>query len=227
MKTRTVIFLLWALTTWLLTAGVVLASAPSDDSPTNSSVAKSNSAMVDMSVVGMELGKPLLLPDCNSILFPGAVNCHVRGWTLDIDRDTGKEKRVRGTIVRLALIEEDRCPSWVRRCEAYLMMLDGILEGVFFYTTGRNVEKSVSEELRAKYGQILFERHGTFTPDVGNAFTFTDLEWFLPGLHIQYDVLRKDENDRAHVDEGIVWIELESVYKLRMADKKKPAKKKL
>ncbi|HEV2827584.1 MAG TPA: hypothetical protein VGW76_08245 [Pyrinomonadaceae bacterium] len=203
------------------------APASSNGSSTDSSIASANEVR-DRTVAGMELGKRLLLPDCNNILWPGAATCNLKGFNLGIDRETGQEKRLGGTLVRTVRLAEDNCPSWVRNCDAYVMMQDGTLMGVFFLTPGRNVEKAVGEELRAKYGTLLLARAGTFTPDVGNPFKFTDLEWFLPGLHVEYNVLRKlEDEERANGDEGIVWIELESVYQRRMADKKKPAKRKL
>jgi hypothetical protein len=89
------------------------------------------------------------------------------------------------------------------------------------------VEKATNDELRAKYGQPTGIELGKITPDVGNAFEVSNPEWNLRGLHVQYQVIRLPENGRVNINEGIVWIETESTYRLRVAAEKVPVKRKL
>ena len=100
------------------------------------------------------------------------------------------------------------------------------IERVVFSTKGRVVQSRVADDLMAKYGTAHFSNEGTITPDVGNAFKVTNMDWVLPGLHVEYKVLETDENGRVKVDgEGYVRIETEAAYQARITAEKKLQKR--
>jgi hypothetical protein len=87
-------------------------------------------------------------------------------------------------------------------------------------TTGRGVEATVAKELRGKYGQRASMQRRVITPnDGGSQFEVLDLEWELPGLHVEYKVVN------STILDGYVLIESEPVYADRKA--KEPVKPKL
>ena len=92
-------------------------------------------------------------------------------------------------------------------------------------TRGRVVETRVGQELAAKYGSIYLSHGAIITPDTGNKFNVRNLEWPLPGLHVEYQVLIADDDGRVKIDgPGYVRIETDSAYQRRMAEEKKVQK---
>jgi hypothetical protein len=97
---------------------------------------------------------------------------------------------------------------------------------VIIVTPSKDVSKRVEAELTAKYGRGFIVHSGTITPDSGNKFDVRNLEWNLPGLHVQYQVLEVDENERVHTNgTGYVRIETDAAYKDRIAKENKPQKR--
>lgn len=116
-------------------------------------------------------------------------------------------------------------PSWMSGELVSVRTFQGGIVRVVINTKGRVVEKRVAEELAAKYGSLYISREATITPDTGNAFKVHNLEWSLPGIHVEYQVLDHDENDRVSIDGmGYVRIETESAYQSRKAEEKKVQK---
>jgi hypothetical protein len=96
---------------------------------------------------------------------------------------------------------------------------------VVITTKGRSVETRVREELIAKYGPGHISKFGIITPDSGDEFKVRNLEWFLPGLHVYYQVLNPDDDGRVTINgPGFVRIETESAYQRRTAEEKKAPK---
>jgi hypothetical protein len=60
-------------------------------------------------------------------------------------------------------------------------------------------------------------------------FTTNNLEWVLPGVHVEYEVVRKFEveSSRVHTNEGQVRIETETGYLQRQKEIKELTKPKL
>ena len=118
-------------------------------------------------------------------------------------------------------------PSWMTGDGVWLKLNDnGGIARVVISTQGRVVEARVSEELKSKYGTSVFSEEGTITPDVGNTFKVHNLDWVLPGLHVEYRVMRVDDNGRVDLNgTGYVRIETASAYAARKAEEKKNDKK--
>jgi len=202
-------------------------SAPTPAAAFDPAIAKARLSKVDTTIFGWQLGETLLLRPCPAIMLEVEENCFIKGPALGTDPDTGAERRIGGAVVRTVYLTRENCPSWVGGCRADILLRDGHLLGVFLYTSGRDVEKITNEELRAKYGQPSGAYVGRITPDVGNAFAVENPEWNLPGLHVEYQVIAVQDNGRINLNQGLVRIETESVYKLRMAAKDAPVKRKL
>jgi hypothetical protein len=219
------------------------AKAPvgSSASTTNDpSIAKARAAKVDTTALGMQLGEPLRMPDCPqvslaTILNPLALNtnqdCRNSSEGLDQLAEvlTGvKSNKVPGEGTETVQLSEDHCPSWVDGCTAYVTLHNNSIVFVGVYTKGRNVAKTVTNELIEKYGKPTRVVLGEVTPDVGNAFKISEPEWTLPGLRVEYEIVIRTENeDRIETNRGIVRIMTESEYQRRLAEKAKPVKRKL
>ncbi|HEX7294464.1 MAG TPA: hypothetical protein VF251_01850, partial [Pyrinomonadaceae bacterium] len=52
-----------------------------------------------------------------------------------------------------------------------------------------------------------------------------DLEWRLPGLHVDYTaVLKKENSSEVSIDAGYIYVETESAYQRRLAKEKEQEK---
>ena len=119
-------------------------------------------------------------------------------------------------------------PSWMSGELVSARTYQGGIVRVVITTRGRVVQKRVEEELAAKYGSVYLSREATITPDSGNEFKVRNLEWSLPGIHVQYQVLEPDEDGRVNIDgPGFVRIETDSAYQRRMAEEKKVQQKRV
>ena len=117
-------------------------------------------------------------------------------------------------------------PSWMSGEVVSARTYQGGIVRVVITTKGRSVETRVREELIAKYGTGYISSIGIVTPDSGNEFKVRNLDWFLPGLHVYYQVLNPDEDGRVKIDgPGFVRIETESAYQRRTAEEKKVPKR--
>jgi hypothetical protein len=123
-------------------------------------------------------------------------------------------------------LSEDHRPSWMSGINVAVRTFQGGVVRVVIMTQSKDVSKRVETELTAKYGRNFIVHSGTITPDTGNKFEVRNLEWSLPGLHVEYQVLEVDENDRVHTNgQGYVRIETDVAYKDRIAKENKPAKR--
>ena len=116
-------------------------------------------------------------------------------------------------------------PPWISGDSVWVKLSQGSIARVVIPTQGRVVEKRVGDDLKAKYGPVYISHAGKITPDVGNAFSVNDLDWSLPGLHVEYKVIEVDQNGHVEVNgSGYVRIETESAYQARIAEEKKQKK---
>jgi hypothetical protein len=228
----------------------VKANAPTAVASSDPSILKAKAAKVDLGVFAgsIHLGESLRLPrcpyeksflgldqlgditqDCEDVPPPlsGAAADAVNMLTTMLPAGpppkpgAGPDPNVR--FIRLV---DDHCPSWMDGNAASVRISSNGIERVVFNTKGRVVQSKVAEELLAKYGTAHYSNEGTITPDVGNAFKVTNMDWVLPGLHVEYKVIEPDENGRVKVDgTGYVRIETETAYQTRIAAEKKSTKK--
>lgn len=196
----------------------------------DNSIAKARAAKVDLSILGMQFGEPLRLPLCPLLqLSPMTQNCRSQEAELagEIAAQYGTESTVPADM-KIINLTNASCPSWVKDCIAYVTVHDGKLDGVALYTNGRNAVSTVTNDLIAKYGKPTSIKPRTFKPDVGNAFSYNEPSWTLPGLRVGYEVLfSENDDDRATSKVGIVRIMTESEYQRRIAKHKETVKPKL
>ena len=210
------------------------------------SINKANVAKVDLGLFAnsIRFGDPLRLPRCpyNQNFAGGSELGNVTQDCEDIQPPlTGVAAGLLGMMqsvaaqgqatqapavdpnVRHIILIQSHQPSWMTGNGAWVRISPSGIERVVFYTFGRDVENRVAAELKTKYGAGFISHESTITPDVGNAFKIHNLEWVLPGLHVEYRVIESDENGRLRIDgNGFVRIETETAYNRRIADEKKP-----
>lgn len=194
-------------------------------------VVKAKAGKVDTSVLGMQLGDPLSFSTCKFMVLNLGENC-VEGQAGDSDLLGGLLGPIMTQVkvdpeIRTVHLTQDSCPSWAAAsCAVYVRVHDGRLVGVYILTKGRNVEKTTTNELIAKYGKPIGYNVSTVTPDVGNPFKVNSPEWNLTGLHVDYEVVMLEDNGgRVNLNTGVVRIELMSAYQRRMDVKKTPQRK--
>lgn len=213
--------------------------------PADPSIAKATAARVDTTVVGLQLGEPLRLPECNPLGFDSIVDAATDTVTVRVTCVMVGLKLLEGLNVESLLgIEIDRsgvadmrnirlsrdyCPAWVTDCAGYATVHNGRLSGIALFTAGRGTERTVTNDLREKYGPPTRSVAATITPEVGNDFNINKPEWTLPGLRVEYEVVLKDENggERVTLTSGVVRIMTESEYQRRAAKQKAAKKRKL
>jgi len=118
-------------------------------------------------------------------------------------------------------VAQSNCPTWMD-CAVTGTLDKGLLIAVALTTSGREVEAAVGKELRGKYGQRASMQQRFISPNNGSRdFEVWDLDWELPGLHVEYKVV-SDVTTR-----GLVRIESERIYQLRRAQIKEATKPKL
>jgi hypothetical protein len=210
------------------------------------SVAKAKAAGVDLSLFAgaIKIGGPLNLTACpyrnNFLGFPERVenppDCIDTAPPIQgaeelaelVNAITGTKATPTApdTDAHSVYLTEDHRPSWMSGMNVAVRTFQGGVVRVVIITPSKDVSKRVESELTAKYGRNFIVHSGTITPDSGNKFDVRNLEWSLPGLHVEYKVLDVDENDRVHVNgTGYVRIETDVAYKDRIAKENKPAKR--
>jgi len=202
------------------------------------SIAKARAAKVDTKVFGIPLGEPLRLPMCQGLggLLAGGLNGFKEDPTCLTDM-SGADlvaaflpvDLTKPNDVAMIQLNSESCPTWLSQCMATATLHEGNLVRVQITTKGRGVEQAAGTELRGKYGPPTSSKAGAITPDVGNAFTITDLVWTLPGLRVEFQPVRRmeDDNSRVQTNEGMVLIETEQAYARRQTETKQQTRPKL
>jgi len=220
----------WAVATARAVATVPAASprAPQSAKPTigppDTGIVKARAANVDTKVFGIPLGEPLSLPKCDIGLFGNKtpLPCFAGGEIekmlsalTGVNLDAGGEEFT-------VMLADSICPTWMTGCSFTATIRNGRFIAAYLNTKGRDVEKTVGAELQGKYGSRASMQQRIVTPNNGSKqFDVWDLDWELPGLHVEYKVL--DDNIFA----GHVLIESEGLYNRRKAKAKEAARPKL
>jgi hypothetical protein len=183
------------------------------------SAVKARAANVDMTVLGVPLGQPLTMALCRrqsitDLLFSGGT-----GYVPGQQFPCAESKTVSsGQIANSATPAEisidfpdGGCPSWSNPCEATGLVRSGVLLSIYIGTNGQTGDPTVSAQLRAKYGKPSVDTVVTFKNLYNYSANFHQLEWNLPGLHVEYHPFLTD------IDIGGVWFETETGHQLRAA----------
>ena len=200
------------------------------------SIAKAKAAKVDLGVFGLEIGQPVQLPVC-----PSGFGAQAQQTCLNNPRDSFSGSKLLDSIFGIPAeransgfdpnvlhvhLDQEHCPEWMSGCDLEGILESGRLIAVTVNTWGRAVEKSVTAELKEKYGPPTTLSLHTFTPDVGNSINVKDPEWILPGLRVEYQII--NHLNEREIDPRYGWIRVitESAYQ-RIANAKKQIKRKM
>ena len=202
------------------------------------SIAKAKAAKVDLTVFGLEIGQPVQLPVCRDfeINQPTCVNTPADGFPIGrellekvMQVPSGSLKTVIDPNFLDITLDEAHCPDWAGGlygiCNLKAILENGRLVAVTIETKGRSVEKAANAELKTKYGSPTGIFSGKITPDVGNAFEVRDPVWILPGLRVEYQVIKHSDDSNLDIRFGWVRVITESAYQRITAPK--PVKKKM
>lgn len=227
--------------------------APSNDP----SIIMAKAAKVDLGLFAnsIRIGEPLRLPRCpyttNLVGFPqlgeittdcedvappmsaeaaDAINGVTSLLTGMMGASSTSSKSAPGPDpnVHYIVLLEDHSLSWMDSNRAIVhLSSNGTIDRVVILTKGREVQKTVTDDLIAKYGKARFTEEGTVTPKQGNTVKLTNTDWSLPGLKVEYKALAIDENGNVQLEgQGYVRIETQTAYDARVAAEKKEKEKK-
>jgi hypothetical protein len=210
-------------------------TAASKATAASEGIDRAKAAKVDTAVFGMQLGAPFTLSQCQLIGIDYiTANCIVEGIDVQSLFGLPKPKSDADPEVISIRLAPDFRPAWVAPpdlstgSDGWVRVHDGLLVGVYVLTKGRNMEKSITSELTAKYGPASGARLATITPDTGNPFKVSNPEWILPGIHVEYEVVQVIPNeDRVNLLNGVVRVETAAAYKRRMDNRSAPVKIKM
>jgi hypothetical protein len=200
---------------------------PAPPLPPDPSIAKARAANVDTKVFSIQLGDRLSLPACNMMaaLVATTQSCRMEGMLGAVSALTAAMVQGPGSKYDIVLIRlaQANCPSWIADCMASATVdPDGRVVAISAATSGKKVEADASRELRGKYGRPFMARERHITQTDGPAkFDVWDLEWQLPGLHVEYFVV--DET----IFKGSLSITTEAYFAVISAKRKEAARPKL
>lgn len=175
------------------------------------SIAKAKAAGVDTKVFGVPLGEPLSLPLCASAneqkrelqsydpysgLPRPSKNFDplgaLRGVQTSVTcQSNGAVMAFMGAILggkgadRYIMLSKDSCPNWAY-CEVAATLHEGNLAGVAVMILAGAGEDTVGKQLRAKYGKPTRKETAQYQNEYGARYEVDELEWVLPGLHVEY-----------------------------------------
>lgn len=137
-------------------------------------------------VFGLELGKPVALPECkHKILAGGFVSQTYEDNPVQVchepDIQLSDAPWRRGWVH----FPKDRSPLIIRGTFGNTHIVAGKLEGLSFDTPGYASSKGIIGELTEKFGRPTSVRPITATPS-GVPIPALHAEWRLPGLYVSY-----------------------------------------
>jgi hypothetical protein len=195
-------------------------AAPKPNTPPvapDPSVAKARAAGVDMTLLGLQLGQAVNMPQCTETgigdvlgaifggssgppqTYPCTENEISQSYTFGMFMDKGIE------------VAPTSCPNWAVPCTLPSLIRNGLLLGVYMYTGGQPSDAAVTAALIAKYGKPSQQIPVTFKNLYGYSAQMTKLVWTLPGLYVEYDPTTND------INQGQIYVETETGHQLRLA----------
>jgi hypothetical protein len=181
------------------------------------SVAKAKAAGVDMTALGLQLGQAYTVPACQQVGLADAFGAilgtnSLPPQTYPCSQDQGGQTNQFGiTTDQGVVFAASQCPAWMTPCGATVMVRNGVLLGVYMYTTGQTGDSAVSAQLLAKYGKATQQQTVTFKNLYNYTAQMQKLTWTLPGLYVEYDPFLTD------INQGELFIETETGHQIRIA----------
>jgi len=192
------------------------AAKPNTSPPPDPSVAKAHAAGVDTTAIGLRIGETFSLPQCQQDVVATV------GAILGMNAAPPPQKypclsaitnQNGASFNATVYFSQDQCPSWMTNnpCAASAMVRNGLLLGVYMFTTGQTGDAQASAEPKSKYGKPTQQQTVTFKNLYNYSAQFQQLNWSLPGLFVEYDPFLTD------ISQGEVQIETESGHQIRIA----------
>lgn len=169
-------------------------------------------------VFGLELGKPVALPECKHTVLPDgrlskytyeldpAVICH------EPDIQLSDAPWRRGSVN----FPLKQSPLILHVNSGYTHIVDGKLEGLKLETLGYANANAIISELKAKFGEPTWSGETTSTVS-GVAVPAVEAEWELPELYVSYISIGPD------IDYGALLIETPVMRAVRAAHEQQQA----
>lgn len=195
---------------------------------TDTSIAKANAAGVDTKVFGVPLGEPIRLPRCatanerknetrsndpyNALKGADLLGAFRGVQTSTTCQSDGAMMAFIGMLAggkpadRYIMLAKDSCPDWAY-CEVAASLYDGNLAGIAVFIQKGAREDYVGKQLRAKYGKPTSKEKADYQNDYGARYQVDELEWALPGLHVEYKP--------GPSGGGVLVVETETGHKIR------------
>jgi hypothetical protein len=129
----------------------------------------------DMSVFGIELGKPLVLPKCSSDPLVGNKKMCVRNYW--------QEFRLYDKKVRIISFGKEVFPAYTRGALIPLE-IDGNVEGIEIQSGGVSDQESMYQALCAKYGKPTKVEKTVVKNRIGAFFDAIDAEWTIGNVYV-------------------------------------------
>jgi hypothetical protein len=138
---------------------------------------------VDRSVFGVELGKPLNVPECAKRKSAGGT---MEFYLSSIEITANCFHIERGNDRFLDIPMKQQPMILNAGSSPRLIIIDGNVEAVHFTTYGMREEQQTFDALVAKYGAPTRVEPGATQTLNGAQFTTRDAYWQLPDLHVSY-----------------------------------------
>jgi len=196
------------------------AAAPKANTPPaapDPSVAKARAAGVDVTALGLQLGQGFNMPECQQSSLADAFGAIFGGNTgpppvYPCSAGAVAQPATFGMVMEQGVaIAQTACPGWVSPCTFPALVRNGLLQGVYIYTTGQTGDAAVAAALVAKYGKPTQQIPVTFKNLYNYSAQFTKLVWTLPGLYVEYDPFT------TSINQGQLLIETETGHQIRTA----------
>lgn len=163
-------------------------------------------AIAQITVFGLEFGKPLPLPKCPISQTLGSVNIFSQSFVC-VDEGSW------GTSI---VFPYDKMPSIGKSPSIRATIKNGVLAGLTIYTFGASTQDSVFDSLQDKFGKPTTTSKEMNQNAYGAQFSGINALWKNSDINVEFwGVFRK-------VDTGVVWIETPEVRAERIAEIMKP-----
>lgn len=163
----------------------------------------------DMSVFGVELGKPITLPECPYKQLSDGMKLYDVMPKLTCVHDPHPLQGY-GQPPRELSFGRDEVPAIVKNWTAFLLQDEnGNVIGFHFLTRGIETQDAVLAQLKAKYGAPSKIEPRSIRTAVGGPFDTFDAQWTLPDLVVEFQATN------GRIDRGDVTVDLPAAAALR------------
>ena len=143
-------------------------------------------AQPDMSLLGIKIGEPLSLPDCNR---------HELRNTKQMCAFTDEPtQKAWGSSDIAIFVPSDNTHNFMRYGSLGVSILNGNVESVAFSTNGASVQDEVFQMLKEKYGRPTHFRKIPVQNAFGAKYVSYEAEWVFPDLRVTFSGISSDIN---------------------------------